>query len=77
MFTSSPNMMAELVPDLVRVELVLDNLDHHRLDDPDSEIVDRLLAVQGVINKPIHFLSEDAFPRFLAQSAGLQVLPVP
>ena len=77
LFASSPNMMAELVPDRVRIELVLDNLDHHRLDDPDSEIVDRLLAVQGVINRPIHFLSEDAFPRFLAQSAGLQVLPVP
>ena len=75
MFKDSTNIMAELVPERVRVELVFDDLDHHRLDDPDSEIIDRLVAVQNVIGRPIHFVSEDAFPQLLAQSAGLKVLP--
>jgi hypothetical protein len=61
----------------VTVELVLDDLAHKRLDDPDSEIIDRLVAVQNVIGRPIYFLSEDAFPLLLAQSAGLKVLSPP
>ena len=56
LFADDTNARVELTPN-VQVELILDPLDHQRLDDPDSEIIDRLTAAKGYINHRIDFLS--------------------
>lgn len=72
---ADPKAIAKL-PTGIEVELVLDPLDHKRLDDTDSEIIDRMLTAQRLVGRPIAIVTDDGNMEFGAKIAGLKVIPL-
>ena len=56
----------------VTIELLLDPVGHRRMDDPDTEIIDRALALQASTGHAVGVVTEDAHMQFDAV-AGLEV----
>lgn len=61
----------------VRIELVMDDHTRQRLDDPDSEIIDRLLTAQSLLGQPIALVTGDRSMEFAARADGLATLSIP
>jgi rRNA-processing protein FCF1 len=60
------------------VEVLVDPLDHERLPDSDSEIVDRAAYLAELAVTPVHVATFDNLMRFRAAAAGLPVVtPLP
>jgi hypothetical protein len=57
----------------VTVEIVFDPPNHVRLPINDDEIIDRTVAIQTIIGRPIHFLTYDTGQSMRARVAGLRV----
>ena len=70
-----PKAVATL-PTGVEVELLLDPLDHRRLDDTDSEIIDRVLTAKQLIGRSISMVTGDGGMQFTAATSGLGVIPL-
>lgn len=62
--------------DNVTVELILDPPGHRRIEDPDSEIIDRALAARTVSGRQVSIVTGDGNMQFAARVAGLDVVPV-
>lgn len=58
----------------VTVEIVFDPPDHVRLPVDDDEIIDRALAIQTTIGRPIRFLTYDTGQSTRARAVGLDVM---
>jgi len=60
------------------VEVLTDPLDHERLTDSDSEIVDRAAYLRDLTTAPVYVATWDNLMRFRASVAGLEVVkPLP
>jgi rRNA-processing protein FCF1 len=63
---------------MTTVEVLLDPLDHQRLPDSDSEIVDRAAYLAELAVTPVHVATFDNLMSFRAAAAGLRVVrPLP
>ncbi|MFE0332553.1 hypothetical protein ACFW08_38355, partial [Streptomyces sp. NPDC058960] len=61
----------------VNVEIVLDPPGHVRLDRPDVEIIDRTVAIQGLVgDRDVRLLTCDTSQHTRGRAAGLQVTKV-
>lgn len=58
----------------VHAELLADPLSHRRLDDHDSELIDRSLRVATLSGRPVRFVTGDNGAYFRAISAGLRAV---
>lgn len=67
-----PTTVVKLVSD-VTVELLLDPVGHRRIDDPDTEIIDRSLVAQASTGHDVGVVTADASMQFSAAVAGLEV----
>jgi hypothetical protein len=71
----APNVDAVTkLPNGVEIELLLDATDHRWLEDPDSEIIDRVAAAKQLIKKPVAMVTHDGGMQFGARVAGLEVV---
>jgi rRNA-processing protein FCF1 len=68
-------------PDVVKelrkrtsVELLLDPVGHKHLEDADSEIIDRAIALKTVSSKEVYIATGDGNMQFMAKVAGLKVV---
>ena len=59
------------------VEVLLDTVKHERIDDVDSEIIDRLLVAQSFLGRSIAVATGDRSMEFAAKAAGLKAVSVP
>jgi hypothetical protein len=64
------------------LEVLMDPLDHQRLGDSDSEIVDRVIHLSELIRNPyapsaVHLATWDTGMRFRAGAVGIQVITPP
>jgi PIN domain len=73
------NMGGYLVPGpITSVEVLVDPLDHSRLADSDSEIVDRALYLRNLTGRPVLIATWDNLMRFRARGVGVEtVKPAP
>jgi len=73
------NMGGYLVPGpITSVEVLVDPLDHSRLADSDSEIVDRALYLRDLTGRPVLIATWDNLMRFRARGVGVEtVKPAP
>ena len=62
---------------MTTVEVLLDPLDHERLPDSDSEIVDRAAYLAELAVTPVYVATFDNLMRFRAAAAGLRVVSPP
>lgn len=76
LFCSDPAGPVDLVAS-VEIELVLDAVKHRRIEDADSEIIDRLITVQSLLRKPIAVATGNRSMEFAAQVEGLRVISIP
>ncbi len=76
LFPGDPAAPVELAPG-VEIELVLDSVKHRAIDDPDSEIVERLATVQSLLGKPVSVVTGDRSMEFAARAEGLQTISIP
>lgn len=67
---ASPDSIQELAPG-VTMELLMDPRGHRAIDDPDSEIIDRALALQTLAGRPVSIVTADGNMQFGAHVAGL------
>lgn len=58
----------------VTVELLLDQINHQHLEDPDTEIVERAVALKAVSSKRVFIMTGDGNMQFMADVAGLEVV---
>jgi PIN domain len=58
------------------VQIMLDPPSHRRLPIIDDEIIDRALAIQGLIGQPIRFITYDTGQSTRARSAGLTAIKI-
>jgi hypothetical protein len=58
----------------VQVELVLDPQGHRRLDDPDSEVIDRLASAHRITGRPISVYTDDGNMEYGTRIAGLDAI---
>jgi hypothetical protein len=58
----------------LEVEFLSNPLDHQRLHDPDSEFIDRLLAMQRLTGKMIGVATADTGMALMARINGLDVV---
>lgn len=59
------------------IELLLDPVGHRHLEDPDSEIIDRALALKIASRQDVYILTGDGNMQFVADVAGLKVASLP
>lgn len=76
LFANDPTKPVDLMPG-VTIELLLDTVRHSRIDDPDSEIIDRLLAAQSLLSRSIALVTCDRSMEFAARPAGLGTISIP
>ncbi len=60
----------------VEVELLLDPVGHRAIDDPDIEIIDRVMTAQTLTGQPMSIVTADGGMQFSARTAGLDVIPL-
>lgn len=77
-FLSSPSSRHMLTPQnadhgLTSISLFLDSIDHVSLLDPDSEIIDRALAIKGLSGRNVTIVTIDTAMAFNARNAELNV----
>lgn len=60
----------------VTIELILDAAGHRRLEDPDSEIIDRAMMTKTVSGRHVSIVTGDGNMQFAARVAGVDVLAV-
>ncbi len=60
----------------VTIELILDPPGHRRIDDPDSEIIDRALTARTVSGRQVSIVTGDGNMQFAARVAGHGVVAV-
>ncbi|PRY42167.1 PIN domain-containing protein [Geodermatophilus tzadiensis] len=72
---ADPTKVAQL-PLGAEMELLLDPLTHRRMDDADSEIIDRLLALKQLTGHQVSVVTQDGNMQFVAKINGLDVLPL-
>lgn len=80
--TSDRAVLSQPNPDtggpVTTVEVLVDPLDHTRLEDSDSEIVDRARYLNDVTSKTVLIATWDNIMRFRAKAAGIKtVTPAP
>ena len=68
-----PGSTGEIAPG-VEVELVLDTTGHRAIDDPDSEIIDRLAAVHRLTGHRVAVFTDDGNMEYGAKIAGLDAI---
>jgi hypothetical protein len=68
-----PDYIAVL-PDGTEVQLLVDPLDHVRLADADSEIIDRPVALKRLTGRQISVVTDDGGMEFLARVNGLNAV---
>ncbi|GGL42408.1 hypothetical protein H9L10_11165 [Phycicoccus endophyticus] len=59
------------------VELLLDPVGHKHLEDADSEIIERAMALKTVSRKEVYIATGDGHMQFMAKVAGLKVVAFP
>jgi predicted ribonuclease YlaK len=59
---------------ITSVEVLVDPLDHSRLADSDSEIVDRALYLRDLTGRPVLIATWDNLMRFRARGVGLETV---
>jgi hypothetical protein len=69
-----PHAIAVL-SDGTEVQLLVDPLDHERLADADSEIIDRLVALKRLTGRQVSVVTDDGGMEFIARVNGLDALP--
>ncbi len=67
-------VVASSIKQGLEVEFLANPLNHHRLDDPDSECIDRLLAMQRLTGRSIYVATSDIGMDLMARINGLKVL---
>jgi hypothetical protein len=67
---------AEIRPGL-EVEFVANPLDHARLADPDSEFIERVLAIERLTGHRVRVATADVGMQFMARVNGLEQLDLP
>lgn len=70
----------ESIPDLatrVTMELLMDPRGHRAIEDPDSEIIDRALALQTMAGRMVSIVTTDGNMQFGAHVAGLGAILLP
>lgn len=60
----------------VEVELLRDPIGHRALDDPDTEIIDRVMTAQTLTGQPVAIVTDDGGMQFSARTAGVDVIPL-
>ena len=73
---AKPDDVGSLAKPGATAELLIDAPGHVALDDPDSEIIDRALAVRWFTQQPVSIVTGDGNMQFAASSAGLDVINV-
>lgn len=63
-----------VLPDGTEVQLLVDPLNHMRLPDADSEIIDRLVALKRLTGRQISVVTDDGGMEFLARVNGLNAV---
>lgn len=58
----------------VTIELLLDPVGHRHLEDADTEIIERALALKIVSGRQVHIATSDGNMQFMANVAGLEVV---
>lgn len=56
------------------MELLVDPVGHRHLDDPDSEIIDRAMALKAVSGREVYVATADGNMGFMAKVGGLKVI---
>lgn len=72
-YMSSP-VAANPIRTRLEVEFLTNPLDHERLHDPDSEFIDRLLAMQRLVGQGVLVATADTGMKLIAEVNGLQVI---
>jgi rRNA-processing protein FCF1 len=73
---ADPRAIATLSPG-VTAELLLDPLGHRPIDDPDSEIIDRVLTARRLIGRQVAVVTGDGNMQFAVSVPELDVVPLP
>jgi hypothetical protein len=73
---ADPDAVVSLAQPGATAELLLDPPGHVPLEDPDSEIIDRALAIRWFTQRPVSVVTGDGNMQFAASSAGLEVINV-
>ncbi len=75
LFEAAPMAPAQLHR-AVQIELLVDDLSHVRLDDEDSELIDRCLKVARLSGRPVTFLTGDTGAMLRARAVELDAVLV-